>query len=195
MHSSEAGITETANSWSRTLGMTLRPWSGYSPLSLILRGAVQIAISIFFLVFAVRLLSPDEDNAQALRYLSGTAAIVLVSAAIVALLGAVRIVIGVLDLLTSRTVVGTVMSMSDRRFLDFLPEQLEHVIFARGQGIDRRRVRTEVVLSTASGQRQWTVRKRALRTSLRPGTTVRLTVTPLAGYVSSVETLPPHPGL
>lgn len=135
MHSSEAGITETANSWSRTLGMTLRPWSGYSPLSLILRGAVQIAIGIFFLVFAMRLLSPDEDNAQALRYLSGTAVIVLVSAAIVALLGAVRIVIGVLDLLTSRTVVGTVMSMSDRRFLDFLPEQLEHVIFARGQAL------------------------------------------------------------
>lgn len=58
------------NSWSRLLGVSLRPWSGESPLSLILRGVVQVAICIFFIVLAAGMLSGSglDGTAQELSF-------------------------------------------------------------------------------------------------------------------------------
>lgn len=44
------GAVGTVNRFSRMLGISLRSWSGHSPLSLILRGLVQVRLSVSPLV-------------------------------------------------------------------------------------------------------------------------------------------------
>lgn len=198
MHSQNtgAGFSDTVNGWSRMLGVTVRPWSGHSPISLIVRGAVNAAIGVFFIVLALRMLSPNpaDETAVAMRSLRGLAIGMLLTAIIIALMGCAKILVGVLDLAPRQSVVGTVFSLHDRKFLDFLPTVVRHAIFQRhDSSYDRRRTRYEVVLATATGHRQWTVRKSAMRALLTVGTTVRLTVSPLAGYVASVDPLPAMP--
>lgn len=109
---------------------------------------------------------------------------------------AARILVGVLDLAPRRRVTGTVLSMRDRKFADFLPHIAQQLIFRRNaNAIDRRKVRREVVLSTESGERQWTIRKLATQRQLAVGSHVTLTVTPLAGHVAAVEVLVGNAGL
>lgn len=182
------------NGWARLLGVSLRPWSGLSPVSLIARGIIRAALCVFFIVVVLRFSSADE-----LSQLAGTSGGIRVLAIIVAaalllgaLTGVVSVVAGAIDLVSRRTVHGTVVSVTDRKTLDFLPRFAQQMLFERNTNrIDTRRSRTEVVLSTDAGDRQWTVRKRAVLRNLHPGTHVALTVTPIAGYVSQVDQAQP----
>lgn len=183
------GVREKANSWSRTLGISLRPWSGHAPWSLLLRGGIQTAVSIFVLVLSLNLARAGDSTGTLgeLGMLRNLAVFMAVAAGVTALIGLARIVVGLLDLTPRRNVSGTVVSLEDRKFLDFLPRIAQRYIFERGpNGIDRRQERREVVLDTPEGHQQWTVRKASIRRQLRQGAHVSLTVTPLAGYVSEV---------
>lgn len=178
--------------WSRLLGVSLRPWSGYSPLSLIVRGLIQLALCIFFAVLAVQMIGLRDDEALAaeLSYLSGLGVMMLIVIVLMAAIGAFRLVIGVIDLVPRRVVVGTVVSVRQRKALDVLPHMAQRLIFERREtGLDRRRARSEVVIDTGDGQHQWTVRNRRAERELVVGATVRLSVTPLAGYVAEVHRL------
>lgn len=190
---SGSGLTDSANQWSRILGVSLRPWSGDSPMSLLLRGAIQVAVSCFFLWVAFRFMTDDSlkqyaAEASSIRMI---AVLIAVAAIGVALVGVARICVGLLDSLSTRQVSGTVVSIRDRQTLDFLPHSLLQLIYYRNPNkIDTRRRRTELVVDTPTGTRQWTVRKRRLTNDLRPGAAVQLTVTPFAGHVSSLTTVP-----
>ncbi|NLE97109.1 MAG: hypothetical protein GX596_03860 [Propionibacterium sp.] len=179
--------------WSRFLGVSLRPFTGHAPHSLLLRGAIQVGLCIFFFVVGVRLATGDElaGHATELAYMRRTLFLAGIAVTAVALMGATQLVIGLLDLVPRRQVTGVVLSVRRRRFLDFLPRFAERMLYdRRGDGaIDRRKERTEVVLRTPEGDRQWTLRSHRTRRELRVGEHVRLTVSPIAGYVASVEPL------
>lgn len=182
-----------ANGWSHALGVSLRPWSGQSPLSLVSRGAIQLAISIFFIVLASRLrsgslLTVTVDEQSQLR---SWALLIMIAAVLAGLIGVLKIAVGLLDLGPRREVSGIVQSLDERKFLDVLPRFAQRQLFERGDyGHDRRGVRTEVVLSTDRGLQRWTVRRAKTQRELQVGNRVTLTVTPLAGYVAQVRQTP-----
>lgn len=188
-----AGGTEhTVNGWSRFLGISLRPWSGEAPLSLILRGLIQLAISVFFLVLAARApgVAAEIGGEGELGFLRGALFFASIALVIFGVIAALRIVVGVLDLIPRRSVSGTVVSLTDRKVGDFLPRLAQRAVFERREsGLDQRRSRVELVLQTAQGAKQWTVRSSRVRRELRVGAQVRLSVTPLTGYVARVDPL------
>ena len=179
----------STNNWQRVLGISLRPWSGHSPASLILRGAIHVALCVFFLVLAVRfsgetLTAATAEELGMIRHLGTLAVIALV---VLAMIGALRILIGVLDLVPRRTYTGVVISVRERRLGDVLPIFVQRMIFERrGRTLEQRRYRTEVVLETTVGTKQWTLRSYAKARAFRQGSRVRVKVTPLAGYVAEV---------
>lgn len=183
-----------AAGWQRFLGVTLRPWAGHSPWSLIIRGVIQAGICVFFIVLAYRA-TQDESIAAAgtdaeLGFLRNWMVMAFVVLIVLTAFGATKLIVGVLDLAPRRRVTGTVVSLRERQFLDFLPHFVLQLIFNRrgnSMGVEQRRRRTEVVLDTPDGQKQWTVRSNGARRKLADGGLVTLSVTPLAGYVASVE--------
>lgn len=194
LHSNAAGVPSTVSGWSRFLGVSLRPWSGNSPASLMIRGVIQVGVSLFFMVLILRMPEASKEVAtiDEFQYLRSFATIATVALAVTALLGAARLTVGVLDLVPRRSVSGTVVSLKERRAGDILPHLAQRALFEnRSNGIDRRKSRTEVVLETDAGPRQWTVRSHRTARDLRIGAQVNLSVTPLTGYVARVETLSP----
>lgn len=191
--SSNSGIGHTANHWSRQLGVSLRPWSGQSPVALMVRGAIQLAISAI-VIFALLSVAGQNGEANAAVDPQTVRRIALVAAAVAALFALValaRLAVGLFDLVTRREVVGTVLDIRHRKTLDMLPRPVQQLIFERNTNrLDRRRRRTEVVLDTDHGIRQWTVRNARALQQIRPGQPVRMSVTPIAGHVSRVEPLP-----
>ena len=182
---------EAVNQWTRLLGVTLRPWAGHAPLSLILRGLIHLAVCAFLIVVFIQMAgvgaSQDAGTRSLLRGFLAPAVIVLAVLAVSAL---ARIVLGVLDLAPREQVTGIVTSMRERKVGDLLPLFLQRAIFERNPlQTDRRRHRAEVVLSTDRGERQWTVRSRKLENQLQPGAHVRISVSPLVGYVAEVAHL------
>lgn len=183
---------EASSRWLGEAGVSLRPWSGSSPVSLIARGALQVAVSGFLLVVLVRISRGDGMSAlpgelDALRRLTVPLAVIV---GVLALVAVARICVGVLDLLVRRRVRGTVLSLKERRVGDRLPTFVQEMIFERNpQHIDRRRWRTEVVLRTDGGERRWTVRRSSVARALEVGAQVELTVTAIAGHVARAETL------
>lgn len=182
--------------WARMLGISLRPWSGHAPLSLILRGLIHLAFCAFIITLIIRFGGSDgvtgtDEELALVRGLVTPAVIVLV---VLAGIGAARALVGVVDLIPRKSVAGVVVSVQERKVGDFLPVLAQRLIFERNAtGIDRRRRRTEVVLATDTGERQWTVRSRRVEREIAVGARVRLTVTPLAGHVAKVEPLPSTP--
>ena len=186
---------EKTTSWTRFLGVSLRPFSGHAPLSLVLRGALQAAICIALLVVGFRmrtemrqLAAADAGAAQPGGFLV-LAGVVLVVLALAALL---KVAVGILDLVPRTSVPGTVVSISERRFLDFLPDALNNALWERknivGQSwAERRRVRHELVIDTEDGTRAWTLRNRQKARGLRPGQAVTVVASPLIGYVDRLE--------
>ncbi len=91
-----------------------------------------------------------------------------------------------------RTVEGTVIGLAERQYGDVLPPILQHFIWSRGTDEngysrqDRRRTRVQLTLHTKAGVRSWTVRQR-IANRVAEGDRVRLTVSPLIGYVSDVS--------
>ena len=180
----------SVNQWSRFLGVSLRPWSGYSPLSLILRGLIHLAVCGFFLVLVRRFGSGDEiiGGEAELAFLGNLVSLATIVLAVLVIIAAARIVVGVLDLVPRSTVTGVVQTVRERKVGDFLPRLVQRRIFARNPtNLDRRKIRTEVVLLTDAGERHWTVRNRKTARLLQPGSRMRVTVSPLVGYVAAAE--------
>lgn len=186
---------ENVTSWTRMLGISLRPFTGHSPISLILRGAIQSGVCIFFIVIGLQMSATvKEISAVDAGAKQMTGLLVMFGFVVVMMLiyGLAKIVVGVLDLVPRSTVPGTVVSISERKFLDFLPDFVNNALWDRnnpgGQSwSEKRKVRHEVVLDTGSGTKAWTVRNRKRINALVPGQRVTLTVSPIVGYVEKIE--------
>ncbi len=196
MVSPSDGTGPGVSAWSRFLGISLRPWSGFAPSSLLLRGVIQVAL----FGFVLSLLMPYSLNktipgmpAEMTASLRGGAVLLMIVFALAFVRGAAQLVVGAVDLVPRRTVTGTVVSLQERKTGDFLPVLAQQAIFARNNhGTDRRQPRTEVVLDTPSGTQQWTVRNARVRRELLPGRHVQLVVSPIVGYVAQAHSVPPH---
>lgn len=186
---------ENTTSFTRLLGISLRPFTGHAPLSLIIRGVIQSGICIFFLVVGTRMnatvkeISGVDAGAKQMNGLFVMFGFVVV---LTLIYGLVKIAVGILDLVPRSTVPGTVVSISERKFLDFLPDTVNNALWDRnntgGQAwSEKRKVRHEVVIDTGSGTRAWTVRNRKRISILAPGQRVTLTVSPIVGYVEKIE--------
>lgn len=115
------------------------------------------------------------------------AVVIVISLIVGGVIGVLSAVVGLIDMGVRRTVSGTVVQVNDRKTFDFLPAIAQRILFERNANeLDRRKVRTEVVLNTETGFQQWTVRKLAVIRGVNPGTQVTLTVTPIAGYVADI---------
>lgn len=196
------GLNHSVSQWSRRFGISVRPWSGTSPGKLLSVGVVRLVLC-GLLVWLSNRLATDEELAQLGDQLGQTGARppielfaigLLIIGVIVGVLGLVRVVAGIIDLVSSREVSGVVVSLGDRQAFDVLPGRLVRWVLLRHRDHydddrDMHRYRTELVVDTASGRRQWTIRKyRAVR-DVRPGMSIRMRVTPIAGYVSKVQIL------
>ena len=180
-----------AQEWARTAGLSLRPWSGQSPISLIIRGAIHAAVSCVVLYFAFRLRSEEEFAAATeaeFDVLKSFSTLIIIACIITIVIAAVRIAIGIFDLISAKTVEGRVVDVGTRRLGDILPGFAQEMIFSRrDSSYDSRRYRTEVILETRDGVKSWTVRNSRAKQLLQPGTHVRMKVTPIAGSVSQVQ--------
>lgn len=181
---------QSVNYWSRFLGVSLRPWSGQNPLILIISGVIQVVLFSVITVFILGMRSElDSSLGEYAEFGTFLLLLGIVFAGIV-LLALLRIIVGVIDLVPRIQVQGVVESVSDRRVGDFLPQMFQRMLFNRisNNGLDKRQTRTELVLRTDKGHRQWTVRSRKARKKLRVGEMVTISASPLMGYVSNVET-------
>ncbi len=182
------GVSGTVNKWTRFLGVSIRPWSGRSPLSLIIRGVIQVGICLFFAKLFLDLARGGEITmtADEARLVRGIGIMIVITLATLVVLGSAKILVGVLDLVPRSTFTGRVLSIRNRMYLDFLPNPVQRMIFERNGRTDNRKWRTEVVLQTEDGMKQWTVRNAKFANLMRPGSIVTLTVSPLVGYVANV---------
>lgn len=185
-----AAAGQKVETWSGHLGVSLRPWPGRSPLTLLWRGGVQAALCIFFFIVAGRFL---QGTALEAGFPRGSLTLLKVALGVGLLVGVVEIAVGLIDMSSRRTVTGVVASLTRRRFLDFLPRMAERAVFNRNtNGYDRRRERLELVLNTPQGPKRWTVRNSKVSRSLQVGDHVALTVTRITGYVSQVQHIGPR---
>lgn len=184
-------MKETVGSLARITGVSLRPWSGHAPLSLIIRGLIHVAICGVILTVLIRgFFGTETINASDAAMIRGLVIPGIIALIILMVIGAVRVLVGCIDLIPRKHIAGVVVSVRERKVGDVLPILAQRVLFERNENnIDRRRRRTEVVLLTDQGEQQWTVRNSRVARALTIGSRVRLTVTPLAGYVAQVEPL------
>ena len=182
----------TVSGWSRLLGVSVRPWAGASPLSLIVRGAVQLTVCVVLSIAGARLLwGPDAASFRGeAAAVHGVLVVIFLTLIVVTAVGALRLVVGMVDLVPRTSYSGVVVSLRGRKVFDVLPRPAQRLIFERGpNAIDKRRLRTEVVVETESGLKQWTVTRSDVLRTLRVGSRVLITVTPLAGHVAKAEAL------
>lgn len=188
------GVSTSVNNWSRKLGVTLRPWAGTAPLGLLISGAIQAAVCVAFLVYVLPMAHAADlgQDLVAVEYVQRLIWGVGLVFGVMLLIGVAKLIVGVVDLVPRQQVTGRVLSLRERRFADFLPPFVHQMVQQRLRGrdshvVDNRKVRTEVVLQTPQGLRQWTVRSHRTRRDLVVGSQVRLTVTPLLGHIAKVE--------
>lgn len=177
------------------LGVPLRPWAGMSPVRLALHGLVHTAIGLFMVFWCVRIaggyLSKGSEDVAAI---AGTLRLLAIPATIFFVLftlyGLLRLAVGILDFVPRHEIAGTVVMTGSRQFGDVLPRVVQNLIWNRdrnGQpGHDTRRIRHELVLETISGLKTFTVRSGAAL-SVHRGQHVRLSVSPLIGYVAKCQ--------
>lgn len=182
------------------LGRRLRPWWGTSPVTLLLRGAVQGAVFALVAYGCLQVRAGEldltgtgmEDKSDLIDRLA------LVGAALAGvgvLYGLLRVVIGVFDLFTRRSVEGTLVRAEERRTGDFLPPLVQQLWY-RGQDSSgqsraiRRRRRYVVVVSTPDGLKSWNVSHRLFQRA-RAGEAVKMRISPLLGHVSSLDATGP----
>ena len=186
---------ENMTSWTRMLGISLRPFTGHSPLSLIVRGAIQAAVNVFFLVIGIKMQGTlNEVSAVDAGAKQPSGWVIVFGFVVVMLLiyGLAKIVVGVLDLVPHSTFPGTVVSISERQFLDFLPDVVNNALWDSdnntGQSwTEKRSVRHEVVVDTGAGTKAWTVRNPKKVRALAPGRRITPTVSPIVGYAKKIE--------
>lgn len=93
---------------------SLRPWSGTSPASLIIRGLLSLVICVVLAYTFTRMLMPDSGiagmGADELSFLNTVLVPAIVVAVLSALHAVLRMVVGALDLVPRLTVHGMVVS-------------------------------------------------------------------------------------
>lgn len=160
-----------------------------------MRGVLQFAVCIILLIVglnmraAMREISAVDDGARQMGGFLALAGFVLV---VLALVAALRIAVGVFDLVPRKSVPGTVVRVSERRFLDFLPDYVNNALWDRNKEVgrsfsERRKVRHELVIDTGNGVRAWTVRDIRKAHGIRVGQQVTVVASPLLGYVDRLE--------
>ncbi|MGY6499888.1 MAG: hypothetical protein ACXIVQ_03180 [Acidimicrobiales bacterium] len=183
------------------------PWKGKSPGHMLVSGIVQIVLFGVLAWLCLQVLDGRyiEDDALLQEYEDGVrtaATIGLVITGLSVLVGAVRAVVGAIDLTPRRTVEGLVVRTERRRTGDFLPGPVQQLVYHRRNDASshsrahRRKHWLEVVVDTADGRSTLTVRPKIHRQA-QTGQMVRMKVSPILGYVSSMELLgavpPPDP--
>ncbi|GAB3597819.1 hypothetical protein CFAEC_11215 [Corynebacterium faecale] len=182
------GATASVNQWSRILGVSLRPWSGHSPALLIIRSVIQIVIFGILIGILFGLRGEVNNSPEALALLGTFLFLMILSFIGLILVAFAQLAVGVIDLVPRQKVSGVVERIESRKMGDVLPYFVQQMVFNRNPNrMDRRRSRTELVLRTDKGVRQWTVRNSKVRRQLQVGQTVTITVSPLIGYVAGVE--------
>lgn len=181
---------QSISSWARFLGVTLRPWAGYSPGSLIVRGTIQSLIAGLLVFYGMRLSADEGTLEPAVRSLLFPIMVVaILTIGYLLLVGLSSLVVGILDLGPRKTITGQVRSQRERKFGDFLPRFVQRQIWSRSNSsMDRRRTRWEVVISTDQGDKALTVRKIKTRNLLKVGAQVTVKITPIAQYVDKAVT-------
>lgn len=180
---------QSVSAWARFLGVTLRPWAGQSPGSLMMRGALQSIIAGLLIYYGMRLSADEGALEPALRpLLFPVMVIAIITIGYLLVVGLSSLVVGVLDFVPRKTVTGQVRSHQERKFGDFLPRFVQRQIWSRSNvSMDRRKTRWEVVISTDQGDKALTVRKRKTRDLLQVGSYVTVKITPIAEYVDKAQ--------
>lgn len=184
------------------MGRRLRPWWGKAPSSLIVGGVVGLVIMGFVIYGCLQVRTGEVDLSDAglaeQSDLINTAALVVMGlAALGVLYNALRVVVGVIDMVTRRTIEGVVVDVRRRHAGDVLPWWLQQGwrIFRRWRNRndfyyddEPGRVRYELTVDTGRGSRTLPIRP-GMVGDLNNGTRVRVTVTNLTAYVSRVTPL------
>lgn len=182
---------------SQLLGRRPRLWWGTAPSRLLMRGIAQSVIaggagyvgrraSTGTLDLAGAGLADKEATFEKL----GT--LVLVVAAVWLAYCALRIVVGVYDLVSRRSTEGVVIAVRERVRGDVLPEIVQDFIWSRGDRIDTRQSSMQVTLETSRGPAMWRV-PHQLESKLAQGRLVRLTTTSMTGYIKKIDVLDQSP--
>lgn len=181
------------------LGVPLRPWAGMAPARLAFQGLIHTAIGIFATYWCIRIAagSLTTDTAEAAK-IADTIRLLAIPGTLLFILftlyGVLRLAVGVLDFVPRHEVTGVVVTSGSRHFGDFLPGFVQELIWRRGRNRhdswqeDSRRRRHQVVLDTADGIKTFTVTPGAAL-SLQQGKHVRLSVSPLLGYVATYQVI------
>lgn len=183
------------------LGRRLRPWWGKSPGELIARGVIHGAFLGLLAYGCIQVLTDNVDLDSAdleeqRRWIELAATVGLVLAGIGIAYSLLRVVVGTIDI-APRTSVEGVLVQARRRYLgDVLPGPVRSLLETRRRYAARRngryeydhhrRTRLEVIVETPDGPKSWNVRQKHFHESL-VGQRVRLTASPLLGYVRSIE--------
>ena len=180
---------QSISGWARFLGVTLRPWAGQSPGSLILRGLLQSVVAGILVYYGMRLGADEGSLEPAVRPLLFPIMVVaILTIGYLLLVGLSSLAVGILDLVPRKTVTGQVQSHQERKFGDFLPRLVQRQSWSRSNGpLDRRKTRWEVVIATEQGDKALTVRNLKTRNLLRVGSYVTVKITPIAEYVDRAQ--------
>lgn len=183
------------------LGRRLRPWWGQAPSKLITRGVVQGALFGLLGYGCIQVLAGNVDLSDPAladheRWIDVVATVGLVLAGLAIVYSAIRIIVGAIDLTSRKTVEGVLVSARHRHLGDTLPgpvqwglemRRRQQARSASGYEYDQsRRTRLEIVVDTPHGPKSWNVRHKHFHESL-VGQPIRLTASPLLGYVREVE--------
>lgn len=183
----------------------IRPWWGRSPVRLIISAAISfilIGIIIYYLLQyrADRAGSGDSFLDAAFELGSfevGVMSLIFALLALWAAIGTIQVAVAVFDLMFTTTVEGLVVSVRRHQVSDVLPPILRNGFYIFRNFRNRRnyqyrqteRGRLLVTLHTDSkGPRNWPMHYK-VRSRLPRGGRVRIRVTPLTGYIRSVEVL------
>ncbi|RLE25875.1 MAG: hypothetical protein DRJ50_02105, partial [Actinobacteria bacterium] len=198
------------HAWSRSSGhwrrvkiryQAWRPSWGQHPGRVAFDGLIQAAVSGLFAYAGFYVASADTDldtlTAQQRQWVGLAGLVVAVVASAACLLALLRVVLGVSDLFSRRTVEGEVVRRREFKSWHRLPKVLQWVAFSgRGQnGLSReqqRRRKFHVAIDPGDDDTitAYTV-KEAIYRQVPQGARVRVQVSPRLGYVAAVELLEP----
>lgn len=198
------------HAWSRATGrwrrvkvryQSYRPGWGQHPGKVALTGLIQAfvygAIAYFALAVARSESQLDTLDDEQRRWVSLGATIVAIVAGLAAAYALLKVVLGVADLIPRRTIEGEVVRRRTFRTGHRLPKLLQWAMWSgrdeSGLSRDRqRRTRHHLAVDDGSDDR---VLAREVRPEIAKqapqGARVRIRVSPLLGYVSSIEVLSP----
>lgn len=173
-----------------------KPWVGTSPWRLTIRGVAQLLLSGVVIWGCLQVIGghidlADTGLADQEATVDRVAWGVMALAALFAAYCVVRVVVGVLDIVSPREALdGVVVRTANRHTGDFLPRLAQQAIHMRNRNAHhyetQRKRWSEMVLDTANGQRTLVVSP-GVANSFQPGTRVTARVSRILKHVGKVE--------